>query len=55
MRGGSSVANSLHYAVDVGSESLSATLCLTKAFSEYLVETLAFVDALGHNMVLLRW
>ena len=25
-------------AVDVGSESLSATLCLTKAFSEYLVE-----------------
>ena len=36
-------------AVDVGSESLSATLCPTKAFSEYLVETiLAFVEALGH-------
>ena len=35
-------------AVDVGSESLSATLCPTKAFSEYLVETvLAFVEALG--------
>ena len=27
-------------AVDVGSESLSATLCPTKAFSEYLVETI---------------
>ena len=35
-------------AVDVGSESLSATLCPTKAFSEYLVETiLAFVEAHG--------
>ena len=34
-------------AVDDGSESLSATLCPTKAFSEYLVETiLAFVEAL---------
>ena len=34
-------------AVDVGSDSLSATLCPTKAFSEYLVETiLAFVEAL---------
>ena len=32
-------------AVDVGSDSLSATLCPTKAFSEYLVETvLAFVE-----------
>ena len=27
------------FAVDVGSKSLSATLCPTKAFSEYLVET----------------
>ena len=35
------------FAVDVGSESLSATLCPTKAFSEYLVETiLAFVEVL---------
>ena len=42
-------------AVDVGSESLSATLCLTKAFGEYLVETiLAFVEALGHNVVMLH-
>ena len=33
--------------VDVGSERLSATLCLAEAFSEYLVETiLAFVEAL---------
>ena len=43
-------------AVDVGSESLSATLCPTKAFSEYLVETiLAFVEALGHNVVMLHF
>ena len=42
-------------AVDVGSESLSATLCPTKAFSEYLVETfLAFVEALGHTVVMLH-
>ena len=42
-------------AVDVGSESLSATLCPTKAFSEHLVETiLAFVEALGHNVVMLH-
>ena len=42
-------------AVDVGSESLSATLCPTKASSEYLVETiLAFVEALGHNVVTLN-
>ena len=42
-------------AVDVGSESLSATLCPTKAFCEYLVETiLAFVEALGHNVVMLH-
>ena len=42
-------------AVDVGSESLSATLCPTKAFSEYLVETiLAFVEALGHNVLMLH-
>ena len=35
--------------------SLSATLCPTKAFSEYLVETiLAFVEALGHNVVMLH-
>ena len=41
--------------VDVGSEGLSATLCPTKAFSEYLVETiLAFVEALGHNVVMLH-
>ena len=40
-------------AVDVGSESFSATLCPTKAFSEYPVETiLAFVEALGHNVVM---
>ena len=38
---------SLH-AVDVGFECVSATLCPTKAFSEYLLETiLAFVEALG--------
>ena len=42
-------------AVDVGSESLSTTLCPTKAFSEYLVETiLAFIEALGHNVVMLH-
>ena len=42
-------------AVDVGSESLSATLCPTKAFGEYLVETiLAFVEALGHNVLMLH-
>ena len=42
-------------AVDVGTESLSATLCPAKAFSEYLVETiLAFVEALGHNVVMLH-
>ena len=42
-------------AVDVGSESLSATLCPAKAFSEYLVGTiLAFVEALGHNVVMLH-
>ena len=42
-------------AVDVGSESLSATLCPTKAFSENLVETiLAFVKALGHIVVMLH-
>ena len=38
---------SLH-AVDVGFENVSATLCPTTAFSEYLLETiLAFVAALG--------
>ena len=41
--------------VDVGSESLSAAHCPTKAFNEYLVETiLAFVEALGHNVVMLH-
>ena len=42
-------------AVDGGSESLSATLCPTKGFSEYLEETiLASVEALGHNVVMLH-
>ena len=42
-------------AVDVGSEGLSATLCPTKAFGEFLVETiLAFVEAFGDNMVMLH-
>ena len=42
-------------AVDVGSESLSATLCPTKAPSEHPVETiLAFVEALGHTVVMLH-
>ena len=41
-------------AVDVGSESLSATLCPTKAFSEYLVETILAFEALGHNVVMLH-
>ena len=42
-------------AVDVESESLSATLCPMKAFSEYLVESiLTFVEALGRNMVMLH-
>ena len=42
-------------AVGVGSESVSAPLCPTKAFSEYLVETiLAFVEALGHNVAVLH-
>ena len=42
-------------AVNIGSESLSATLCPTRAFSEYLVEAiLAFVEALRHNVVLLH-
>ena len=36
--------------VDVGSEGLSATLCPTEAFSEYLV----FVEALGHNVAMLH-
>ena len=41
--------------VDVGSESLTATLRPSKAFSEHLVETiLAFVESLGHNAVLLH-
>ena len=39
---------------DLGREE-AATLCPTKAFSEYLVETiLAFVEALGHNVVMLH-
>ena len=37
-------------AFDDGSESSTATLCSTKAFSEYLAETtLAFVEVLGHK------
>ena len=37
-------------AVDVGSQSLLAGLCPTKALSEYLVETiLAFVEILGRK------
>ena len=40
----------------VESESLSATLCHTKAFSEYLMESiLTFVEALSHNVVMLHW
>ena len=42
-------------AVDVGSESLSATLRPTKPFSEYLVGTiLPFVEALRHSVVMLH-
>ena len=42
-------------AVEVGSESLSATLRPTKPCREYLVETiLAFVEALGHHVVMLH-
>ena len=42
-------------AFDDGSESSTATLCFTKAFSVYLVETtLAFVDVLGHNAMVLH-
>ena len=42
-------------AVDVGSESLSATFCPTKTLSENLVETiLVFVEALGHNVMTLH-
>ena len=42
-------------AFDDGSESATATLCFTKAFSEYLVETtLAFVEVLGHNAMVLH-
>ena len=42
-------------AFDDGSESITATLCSTKAFSEYLAETtLAFVEVLGHNVVMLH-
>ena len=37
-------------AFDDGSESSTATLCFTKAFSEQL----AFVDVLGHNVVMLH-
>ena len=39
-------------AFDGGSESLTATLCSTKALSEHSVETtLAFVEVLRHNVV----
>ena len=42
-------------AVYVESESLSATLCPTKASNEYLMESsLTFVEALGHNVVMLH-
>ena len=38
-----------------GSESSTATLCFTKAFSEYLAETtVAFVEVLGHNVMMLH-
>ena len=38
-----------------GLESSTATLCSTKAFSEYLTETtLAFVDVLRHKMMMLH-
>ena len=40
----------------VESETLSATRCPTKAFIEYLMENiLTFVEALGHNVVMLHW
>ena len=42
-------------AFDDGSESSTATLFCTIAFSEYLIETtLAFVEFLGHNVVMLH-
>ena len=42
-------------AFDDGSESSTATLCSTKAFSEYLTETtVAFVEVLGHTVVMLH-
>ena len=42
-------------AFDDVSESSTATLCSTKAFSEYLTETtLAFVEVLGHNVGILH-
>ena len=42
-------------AFDDGSESSTATLCSTKAFSEYLTETtVAFVEVRGHNVVMLH-
>ena len=37
-------------AFDVGSESSTATLCFTKAFSEQV----ALVEVLGHNVMMLR-
>ena len=38
-----------------GSESSTATLCSTKAFSEYLTKTtVAFVEVLGHNAMVLH-
>ena len=42
-------------AFDDGSESSTATLCFTKAFSEYLKETtVALVEVLGHTVVMLH-
>ena len=42
-------------AFDDGSESSTATLCSTKAFSEFLTQTtVAFVEVLGHNVMTLH-
>ena len=42
-------------AFDDGSESSTAALCSTKAFSEYLTKTsVAFVKVLGHNVMMVH-
>ena len=41
-------------AIDDGSESSSATLCFTKALSEYLAETTLALEVLGHNAMVLH-